>query len=169
MYQMVRPPDRHETDPEMKTTITAERDMDAPAEVLYHLLADYRTHHRPDGFLPPAFSDMQIHRGGLGAGTDVSWVNDLGGRRRTVRAQITEPRPGHTMVETADGLVTTFTVEPTATGARVRFDTVIDESGVQGVLTRLFAPRMLAPIYADELDRLAAHARDHGPLTGVVE
>lgn len=148
----------------MKTTITAEREMDAPAEVLYHLLADYRTHHRPDGFLPPAFSDMEIHSGGVGAGTDVSWVNDLGGRKRPVRARITEPQPGHTMVETADGLVTTFTVEATDRGARVRFETEIVDRGLSGVLTRLFAPRMLAPIYADELERLAAAARDHGPL-----
>ena len=148
----------------MKTTITAEREMAAPAEVLYHLLADYRTHHRPDGFLPPAFTDMEIHHGGVGAGTDVSWVNDLGGRKRPIRASITEPQPGHTMVETAPGLVTTFTVEPTPAGGRVRFETVIDEPGLQGVLTRLFAPRMLAPIYADELDRLGAAAREHGPL-----
>ena len=48
---------------------------------------------------------------------------------------------------------------------RVRFETVIDEPGVRGVMTRLFAPRMLAPLYADELTRLGEHARDHGPLT----
>lgn len=148
----------------MKTTITAERELDAPADLLYHLLADYRTHHRPDGFLPPAFSDMEIHAGGVGAGTDVSWVTHLGSRQRPTRARITEPVPGHTLLETADGLVTTFTVEPTASGARVRFETVIDDPGLQGVLTRLFAPRMLAPLYADELTRLGDYARKHGPL-----
>jgi len=148
----------------MRTTITAERELDAPAPILYHLLADYRTHHRPEGFLPPAFSDMEVLKGGVGAGTEARWVVDVGGRR-TITATITEPIPGHTLLETADRLVTTFTVDPTEAGARVRFETVIDEPGVRGVLTRLFAPRMLAPLYADELVRLGEYAQTHGPLT----
>ena len=40
----------------MKTRFGAERRIDAPAAVVYHCLADYREHHRPGGFLPPAFS-----------------------------------------------------------------------------------------------------------------
>src|SRR3954451_863004 len=147
----------------MRTTIAAERELDAPAPVLYHFLADYQTHHRPEGFLPPAFSDLEVLRGGVGGGTEARWVVDAGGRRQ-ITARLTEPQPGHTLLETADGLVTTFTVDPTANGARVRFETVIDEPGVRGVLTRLFAPRMLAPLYADELNRLGEYARAHGPL-----
>ena len=115
----------------MRTTITAERELDAPAAVLYHCLADYRTHHRPEGFLPPAFSDLEVLKGGVGEGTEARWVVDAGGRR-TITATITEPVPGHTILETADGLVTTFTVDPTGAGARVRFETVIDEPGVRG-------------------------------------
>lgn len=148
----------------MKTTITAERELDSPAELIYHLLADYRTHHRPDGFLPPAFTDMNIHAGGVGAGTEVSWVTHLGSRQRPTRARITEPEPGRTLLETADGLVTTFTVDPTSSGTHVRFETVIEEPGFQGLLTRLFAPRMLAPLYAEELTRLGEYARTHGPV-----
>jgi|tagenome__1003787_1003787.scaffolds.fasta_scaffold20941644_3 hypothetical protein len=147
----------------MRTTIAAERELDAPAAVLYHCLADYRTHHRPEGFLPPAFSDLEVLRGGVGDGTEATWTVDAGGRR-TITARITEPEPGHTLLETADGLVTTFTVDPTAAGAIVRFETVIEEPGLRGVLTRLFAPRMLAPLYADELNRLGEYARTHGPL-----
>ena len=148
----------------MKTTITAERELDAPAELLYHLLADYRTHHRPEGFLPPAFSDLEILAGGVGDGTEATWNVDTNGARRSIHARITEPVPGHTLLETADGLVTTFTVDPLPAGARVRFETVIDEPGVRGVMTRLFAPRMLAPLYEDELTRLGEYARSHGPL-----
>jgi hypothetical protein len=148
----------------MKTTITAERLIASPADVLYHVLADYREHHRPDGFLPPAFSDLVITRGGVGAGTEVSWVVEAGGRRRPVRATISEPDPGRRLVETAPDLETTFTVTPADGGAWVRFDTVIDEPGIQGLMTRLFAPRLLAPIYDEELGRLEAYARDHGPL-----
>ena len=136
--------------------------MDAPADVIYHCIADYREHHRREGFLPPAFSDFDIQRGGVGAGTELRWVVDAGGRRRTVTATVSEPVPGRTLVQTGSGIDTTFTVEPIDRGARVRFDTVIDEGGLPGVLNRLFARRILGPIYEDELRRLEVHARAHG-------
>lgn len=143
----------------MRTTVSAERLLDAPPDVIYHCIADYREHHRPDGFLPPAFSDLQISHGGVGAGTEVSWVMDLGGRRRTIAATISEPDPGHILVETAAGLVTTFTVEPVGRRARVRFETVIDAAGLEGLTTRLFAARLIRPIYEDEMGRLEGYAR----------
>jgi len=135
--------------------------MDAPADVIYHCIADYREHHRPEGFLPPAFSDFEIERGGVGSGTELRWVVDAGGRRRAVAATVSEPVPGRTLVETGPQVETTFTVERMDRGARVRFDTVIDEGGVQGVLNRLFAGRTLGPIYEEELRRLEDHARAH--------
>jgi hypothetical protein len=147
--------------PKMKARVWAERAMSVPAEVVYHCLADYREHHRPDGFLPPAFSDFEIAEGGVGAGTRLRWVVDVGGRRRTVSATVTEPEPGRRLVESAAGLQTTFSVEPTQRGALVRFDTVLDEAGIQGILNRLFAARILRPIYEDELRKLEAYARHH--------
>jgi hypothetical protein len=149
----------------MKTTVTAERVMDAPAEVIYHCIADYREHHRPDGFLPPAFTNFEIRRGGVGAGTELRWDVEAGGRTRTIEATISEPRPGRTLVETGADVVTTFTVEPEGSGARVRFDTIVDDRGVQGLLSRMFAGRLLRPIYEDELRRLEAYARAHAPLS----
>jgi hypothetical protein len=145
----------------MKATVSAERLMHAPPEVIYHCIADYREHHRPDGFLPPAFSDVEIARGGVGAGTELSWVVEAGGRRRTVNATISEPEPGHTLVESGSRIETVFTVEPSGEGARVRFHTVIDDAGLQGLLNRLFAARILGPIYADELRRLEDYAKAH--------
>lgn len=139
--------------------------MDIPAQVAYHCLADYREHHRPEGFLPPAFSAFEIHRGGVGAGTEASWTVDLGGgRTRRMRATIAEPEPGRRLVETGDGVVTTFTVAPSGSGCVVRFDTVFDEPGLGGVALRLFIGRMLGPLYADELARLDAYAHAHGPV-----
>src|SRR5262245_58579944 len=114
----------------MKTTLSAERRIAAPSDVIYRCIADYREHHRPGGFLPSEFSDLEIHRGGVGAGTEVSWILDVGGRRRSIRATITEPEPGRTLVETSPGIVTTFHVEPMPGGSLVRFTTVLDESGV---------------------------------------
>lgn len=146
----------------MKTTISAERLMDAAPDVVYHCLADYREHHRPGGFLPPAFTDFVVEEGGVGAGTELHWVVDAGGRPRTVHAVVSEPEPGRTLVETSPDIVTTFTVAPTAKGTLVRFDTTIDDPGLAGVLTRLFAPRLLRPVYEDELARLARYAGAHG-------
>jgi hypothetical protein len=147
----------------MKARLSAERLMDAPPDVIYHCIADYSEHHRPEGFLPPAFTDFIIDRGGVGAGTELRWVVDIGGRRRTVTASISEPVPGHTLVETGSGIETVFTVEPTDGGTRVRFDTTIEERGFQGILNRLFAARLLGPVYADELGRLDAYAKAHVP------
>jgi hypothetical protein len=149
----------------MKSRFAAERRMDVPAQVAYHCLADYREHHRPDGFLPPAFSAFEVQRGGVGAGTEASWTVDLGrGRTRRMSATISEPQPGRRLVETGDGVVTTFTVAPSGRGCVVRFDTVFDEPGLSGVLLRLSIGRMLGPLYADELARLDAYAHSHGPV-----
>ena len=145
----------------MKTTFAAERLIPAPAHVIYNCIADYRQHHRPGGFLPPAFSHLEIHSGGVGAGTDVSWVLDAGGRQRTIRATVSEPEPGRTLVETSPGLETTFHVEPAPGGSVVSFSTVLDEPGIGGLLTRLFAARLILPIYQDELARLEAYTTRH--------
>jgi len=149
----------------MKSKFGAERRMDVPAQVAYHCLADYGEHHRPEGFLPPAFSAFEVHRGGVGAGTEASWTVDLGGgRKRRMSATIAEPEPGRRLIETGEGVVTTFTVAPSGDGCVVRFDTVFDEPGLSGLLLRLFIGRMLGPLYADELGRLEAYAREHGPV-----
>ena len=145
----------------MRSHFSAERLIDAPADVVYHLIADYREHHRPEGFLPSEFADQEVLRGGVGAGTEVQYTMNAGGRPRSITARITEPEPGRRLVETATGVETTFTVEPMGTGTRVRFDTILEESGLQGLTVRLFAARLLAPIYEDELDRLELAAHEH--------
>ena len=78
----------------MKTRFGAERRMDAQAAVVYHCLADYREHHRPGGFLPPAFEQLEIARGGVGAGTEYRFVMTAGARRRAVSTTVSEPLPG---------------------------------------------------------------------------
>jgi hypothetical protein len=149
----------------MRTNISAERVLDAPAGVVYHLISDYREHHRPEGFLPPAFTDLVVEKGGVGEGTVVRFSSRLGGRSQTVTAAISEPQPGRVLVETSPGLETTFTVEPAGDQrARVRFDTVFEVGGLSGLLVRLFGSRMLRPVYADELERLEQHARAHPAL-----
>ena len=53
----------------MRTNFSAERVIDAPADVVYRCLADYTHRHRPGAFLPPAFSNQEVLSGGVGDGT----------------------------------------------------------------------------------------------------
>lgn len=143
----------------MKTHFSAERVIDAPADVVYRCLADYTHHHRPGGFLPPAFSNQEILSGGVGQGTVIRLSVSLGGRTNTMTARISEPEPGRVLIEDADNLQTIFTVQPEADQSRVRFDTVLEAGGLEGVMNRFFAARLLRPVYTDELERLERYAQ----------
>ena len=143
----------------MKTRITAERVLDAPADVVYRCLADYEHHHRPEGFLPPSFSDFRVERGGYGAGTVISYKTSFGGAVRAMTADVSEPEPGRVLVEAGPGAKTVFSVDPVGQQSRVRFHTILEDRGVQGLLTRIIAPRLLVPLYYEELRRLERHAQ----------
>ena len=145
----------------MKTRVTALRWLDAPAATVFHLLSDYRNHHRPGGFLPDAFPDLEVIDGGVGDGTRIRFTMVLGGRPRAIEATVHETVPGRVLVEDSPGLETTFTVAPWNDGSWVTFETVLDEPGVAGVLTRLFAGRLVRPVSEDELDRLESAAIEH--------
>lgn len=138
--------------------------MDAPAETVYGYIADHRTHH--PRFLPPAFSDFQVESGGVGAGTVTRFTVTAGGRSRQYRMQVSEPEPGRVMSESDSNssLVTTWTVAPADGGggrSQVRISTTWNGAGgIGGFFERLFAPRAMRGIYADELERLDAYARE---------
>ena len=141
--------------------VSAERAIGAPAAVVYRCLADYREHH--PRILPPAFSDVRIEEGGVSAGTVVGFAITTAGRRRAYRMRVEEPEPGRVLVErdTASSLVTTFTVTLEGEGSRVRIATTWQGAGgVGGLMERLFAPRVLHRLYADELERLDRYARE---------
>ena len=124
---------------------------------------DFRTHHPK--FLPPAFSDIQVEEGGVGAGTVLSFKLTAGRRTRTYRMQVDEPEPGHVLTEsdTQSSLVTTFFVVPEGAGCRVRIETRWEGAGgIGGFFERLFAPRFLRGLYADELERLEQYAKSQG-------
>jgi hypothetical protein len=141
--------------------VSAERMVDAPADVVYGYIADHRQHH--PRFLPPAFSDFQVESGGVGAGTITRFKLTAGGRTREYRMRVAEPEPGRVMTEsdTNSSLVTTWTVSPADSRSRVRISTSWEGAGgVGGLLERLFAPRVLRGLYADELERLNGYARE---------
>lgn len=141
--------------------VMAEGPVAAPAEQLYHYLADYRQHH--PRFLPPAFSDFRVESGGVGAGTITRFTVTAGGRTRQYRMKVEEPEPGRVITEsdTGSSLVTTTTVTPRDGASFVQISTAWDGAGgIGGFFERTFAPRVMRAIYADELDRLNAYARD---------
>jgi Polyketide cyclase / dehydrase and lipid transport len=143
----------------VNTYLSAERLIEAPPDVVYRCIADYRQHHRPGGFLPPAFSNMHILNGGVGAGTIIRFSVRLAGRTRTITQHVTEPQPGRVLVESDNSLRTVFTVQPEGNTSRVRFDTRMQAPGLEGLVNRLFAPALMKSLYADELRRLEEYAR----------
>jgi hypothetical protein len=98
----------------------------------------------------------------VGDGTRIRFTMVLGGRARHIEATVHETVRERVLVEDAPDVATTFTVEPWADGSWVTFETVLDEPGLAGVLTRLFAGRLARPVYEEELDRLEAAAMEHG-------
>jgi len=106
---------------------------------------------------------LVVEEGGYGAGTVIRFGMRLLGRTHTLRAAISEPEPGRMLVEKMldQDSQTIFTVDPgdNAEQSRVSFRTVMNIPGIAGILQKWFLPRLLLPIYQQELDNLAAHAQ----------
>ncbi len=135
--------------------------MDAPARTVYGYIANMREHH--PRFLPPAFSGFEVESGGVGDGTVTRFTVTAGGRSRQYRMRVTEPEPGRVLTESDENssLVTTWTVSPEDGASRVQISTTWEGgSGIGGFFERMFAPRAMRGIYADELERLDAYARE---------
>lgn len=142
-------------------TASAERDIAAPADRLYRIIADYQRHH--PHILPPQVTDLIVEEGGVGAGTIIRFNVTLAGSTRTNRARIEEPEPGRVLVEQdlESDLATTFTVTPAGDGSRVRIETAWTPSGLRGFIEKLMAPRMLRRVYIEELALLERYAQQH--------
>ena len=143
----------------MQITASAERRIDAPARRVYSYIADFRQHHL--NFLPPQFSDFAIESGGVGAGTVHRFRMTLGGRTTEYRVRVGEPQPGRVLIESdpARRMLTRFTVEPEpGGGCIVRIETCWYAYGIQGLVERLAAPRMLRRVYREELELLDRYA-----------
>jgi uncharacterized protein YndB with AHSA1/START domain len=142
--------------------VSAEAAVAAPPDTVYRYIADMRDHH--PRFLPSAFSDFRVESGGVGAGTVTRFRMTAGGRTRDYHMKVAEPEPGRVLTESDmdSSAVTTFTVSPQGAGSLVRISTAWDgATGIGGFFERMFAPRVLRGIYADELRRLDAYAREH--------
>ena len=145
--------------------VVASAIIDAPAERVYGIVADYRSGH--SRILPPRyFTGLEVEQGGVGAGTVIRFGMKVLGQSRTLRANITEPEPGRVLVESApDGsIVTTFTADPLDGGrSRMTFSTVgRTPPGVVGAIESWITRRVLPRIYRDELALLAKVATEAG-------
>ena len=157
-----------------RVQVAAERIVAAPAAQVYEYIADYRNHHPQ--FLPQAFSDLVVERGGTGSGTIISFNLRVGGRSQRMRVAVEQPDPGRVLKEISldSDNVTTFEVHPVEGGSRVSIHTEWTASrGVQGWIEQRLAPRLLARLFEQELVNLDRYARQHATsrpervLTGV--
>ncbi|MBA3534987.1 MAG: SRPBCC family protein [Ardenticatenales bacterium] len=147
------------------TQITASATINAPAEKVYGILADYREGH-PRILPTPYFQGLQVEQGGVGAGTVIRFQMKVMGSTRQFRAAITEPEPGKVLVETDldTGGVTTFTVVEQGTQARVTITTELKgRGGLLGKLEGFMTRMLLQPIYTQELVLLASVAEQRNP------
>lgn len=151
----------------MTYIISATRRLNAPARRVYDTIANYHTGH--PRIVPSQFSNMKVERGGIGAGTVITFDVTVLGRTTSLRAEVTEPEPGRVLVETnvsGSDSVTTFIVEPGATAGEsvVTINTeMAAKRGIAGAIEKFLTRRVLRPMYDEELRRLESVAADpHG-------
>ena len=141
---------------------SASAQIQAPAEDVYAIIADYRDGH-PHILPKPPFLFLEVEQGGVGAGTVVHFQMRLLGQTKTFHARVVEPEPGRVLVETDvdTGQATTFTVELVA-GGQGTVVTITTEvrtrDGVPGAVEGFLAKKILQPVYVRELKLLAALA-----------
>ena len=135
--------------------------IDAPADQVYSILADYSKGH--PGILPKKyFTGLEVEKGGRGAGTIVRVELRTPGAKRSMRMEVSEPVPGRVLAERdlETGAVTTFTVEPVEDGrfSSVTIDTDYTRPGIAGIVEKMVVPGMLRRIYTEELMNLESVA-----------
>jgi hypothetical protein len=142
--------------------VSASLCIDAPAERVYSIIADYQHGHAQ--ILPrPPFVSMAVTHGGFGAGTEIDLAMRIMGKVRTYHGVVSEPEAGRVIAERYVGtdLITTFTVDPLDGGRRANVTISTDAevgTSLMGLVGRWIATRMLEPVYTKELDRLAVLA-----------
>lgn len=137
--------------------------IDARAEDLYAVIADYRVGH--PAILPkPEFGDLIVEKGGHGAGTVITITMTAYGKTDTFHAEVTEPEPGHRLVETnpVNGQSTDFIFDPLKGGAQTRVTFASEfpvTPGFVGLVERLLIPPFINKLYKRELQNLANYVQ----------
>jgi hypothetical protein len=138
----------------------------APVAEVYSILSDYRNEH--PHILPQAyFTNLQVDRGGVGAGTAFRVTVRVMGIAQHYRMVVSEPDPGHVLTETDvdTGLATTFTLAPQDDGRQTRVHIATEwdtRPGLAGFFEKLTTPMVMKGIYAQQLRQFADYARNRG-------
>ena len=141
------------------------REVDAPADTVYGVFADYRIAH--PAILPkPAFQSLTVEKGGQGAGTVIRVVMQGVGGNQTLRLYVTEPQPGRVLKEEdpTEGIVTHFTVTPILTTSRSMVSIATEWREKQDIWGRIqgwLIPRLAKGVYEKELDLLEAYLKNN--------
>jgi sugar/nucleoside kinase (ribokinase family) len=141
-----------------------------PADV-YNLLADYVESHPK--ILPPQFQNVTVVKGGRGAGTIFSTTVKVMGTTKTFMMNVTEPEPGRLLVETdaAQGVTTSFKIEPTGGGNKTRLTITTDSrasAGFAGFMEKLITPPVQRRIYKHEMKLIADYLATHNETSFAV-
>jgi len=147
--------------------VSASADISAPSGDVYRLLADYRIGH-PRILPPDFFGNLIVEKGGVGAGTVITFDMFAFGRTQRQRALITEPEPGRTLVEryVETGAVTTFTVDSLALDrSRLTIATTLrGEAGIFARVQLFLMRRFLRRVYAAQLELIDRQVRSDRAL-----
>lgn len=144
-----------------KMTVTASRKVQAPANIVYNILADYGHHKK---ILPPRFfTGLDVIKGGVGAGTEFVLHARALGSNTQMHMAVTEPEPGSVLMERdiKTDLKTIFTVDPiNQMTSLVTIETIwLPKPGLRGWLDRLFTPPLMQMVYRQELEILNQYAK----------
>jgi len=143
--------------------VTASGAVNAPAEMTYGFLRNYRDHH--PNILPGEFKEFTVEEGGVGAGTVFELKVSVYGKLVSMRMRVDEPEPGRVLRETElDGsMLTTFTVETSGDDrCTVTIDTTYETgSGINALVDRYIKKSFLRGLYEKELANLDVYARAH--------
>jgi hypothetical protein len=140
--------------------------IEARAEALYAVVADYRVGH--PAILPrPFFQGLTVETGGVGAGTVVRGTVKVMGKLYPLHHRISEPEPGRILQESdldKPGEFTRFLFEPLNGEAQTRVTIATEflaSPGLMGVMERLTKPGLVHKMYQQELRNLADYVHTH--------
>ena len=145
--------------------------IDAPAEAIYAVLADYHVGH--NAILPrPYFQEMTVLEGGHGAGTRLRIKMKILGKEYTFNQIVSEPEPGRiikdTDIHTGEGAA--FILDPIGDGQRTKVTILsefIKETGFAGIMQRLITPPISRFVLKKELRNLAEYVANQAQTNSV--
>ena len=150
-----------------KVLVEVSEIIDAPADKIYGVLADYKVGHQR--ILPKEhFHDFEVESGGQGEATVFRFSMVSGGRETPMRMRVSEPEPGRMLEEhdltPGSDLVTHSSVTPEG-GGKTRLKITTEwtaPGGAAGLVQRLLYPLAMRRIYAKELRKIAEYVTSEG-------